>query len=280
MKKVLPFILILLVIGGCKDGAPPLPLAESIPPLSSSAPNNNIDESNSALAVPATISTQIANSVTIESISCTYYIEQNRIAFDNVDVLYPQVKGFYDADKQERINDLIINDLLCGKINIGVLEEKRERDAGREESYNLELSYEVFMQTDQLLSVLFTGTERFTSSHFAIDSVYAIVINLEDEAILSVVDFVLIDDALFEKMKTPNNVMNCAVREGMAKETLYKILEHLFAEDNDISRELLQEELNNSRCFAVTQSSLWIVFTTAIDHASGDFLAVEVPYEY
>lgn len=195
---------------------------------------------------------------------------------DGVNVEYPQIQGLDDKVKEKAINTLIENNLFETQIN-EQLKEVAEviKNHGIDEDFYLNLKYEVTLHTDKILSVLYTGTGAFKSSAFPTNSLNTITIDLEHVTTLNLSDFIDVDGTLIQKMKASTNVTNEAIKRGMNKETLFRIIEDIDAADEDFIIECHSGKPEGDYAFAVTPDSLLI--SIPINHACGDYVIIEVP---
>lgn len=198
----------------------------------------------------------------------------------NIDIKYPQMQGLADSEIESKINKLIKDNIFETQINEQVEEVKNDIEKyGSNEAYYLELDFEITMQTDKILSILYTGIGSFETSQFPTYNIYAIVIDLQNGTMLMLSDFIEIDNGLIDKMKNAISVTNGLYEdEELNKEELFRILQIVTLEDEEFILKALKRESSGYYTFAIKPDSLLV--SIAIAHASGDYILVEIPYEH
>lgn len=107
------------------------------------------------------------------------YTEQR----NDISIYYPQLTGFEDAAKEERINALIEADV---KKLIG--EKNKEGDVTL---YCLNLDYEMKFLNDRIVSILYEGRHGYiTAGHGCSSEAAATTIDIEEEKVITVKDVV------------------------------------------------------------------------------------------
>lgn len=183
----------------------------------------------------------------------------------NIKIQYPQIKGLGDDSKEKTINDLIKNDVMNRQV------EKPIKDYQDATKLTLELKYQVTMNTNELLSVLYTGYSNIEGSAHPNGDIYAITIELKNATKLRLSDFTTLDTNFVQKIKQSTAVTNEAVKDGMDKNDLITLIQN--KDDQTLIRGLKGQWAYNT--FYVTPNSL--VVSVDVPHAAGDYALVELP---
>jgi hypothetical protein len=216
--------------------------------------------------------TTTAPGLTAETKNQPYSITTAIFSQDNIKIQYPQIKGLGDDFKEKTINDLIKNDVLSSQVEAPI---KAYQDATNTKvNLNIDLKYQVTMNTTELLSVVYTGYSNIEGSAHPTEDIYAITIDLKNAAKLKLSDFTTIDTNLAQKIKQSTAVTNDAVKNGMDKNVLITAIQSI--DDQTLIKGLEEEWAYNT--FYVTPDSL--VVSVAVAHAIGDYALVELPGQY
>lgn len=125
-----------------------------------------------------------ANGLTVTQSQYVYQDEYN-----DIEIYYPQIQGFEDLDKAERINTLIENDVK--KVTL------KERVS--EYLFCVYLSYEVMFLSENMISIFYKGMYGYiTPGHGLYARALATTIDLENEKVLTLNDIVVDFDTLSE----------------------------------------------------------------------------------
>lgn len=199
-----------------------------------------------------------------------YSIETELYCEDEISIKYPQVRDLDDDMKEKEINNLIKDDL----IKVGIHREGWQHRG----KLVLSLDYEIKMQTDKILSILYIGDSYFYTG-FPIreddyrhtSQAYAININLENVTKLELSDFTNIDMELVKKVKNAKYATNRAVIGGIR--TGEDLQEEVRSDWDDC---LLSEfKSDYYHMFCVTPDSL--ILGVSISLAGGHYALVEIP---
>lgn len=127
-----------------------------------------------------------ANGLTVTQSQYVYQDEYN-----DIEIYYPQIQGFADLDKAERINTLIENDVK--KVT---LEERVS-----EHLFCVYLNYEVKFLSENMISIFYKGMYGYTTpGHGLYATALATTIDLEKQKVLTLSDIVTDFDALSERL--------------------------------------------------------------------------------
>ena len=196
----------------------------------------------------------------------TAIYEQGKIKIE-----YPQITGLLDEQKQEKINELIRDDLLETQV-YEVLEHLDLENEYCEEIYHLELKYEIKAQTAEILSILYTGDSlietlynEYYSTYYSYD-VDALTLSIEEAKKLELADFVDVNEELVKRIKECTNYTNPTVKTQKDKEGLKIVIQE--ADEEFIIRGL--SKCYGSYQFCVTPDELIISIETV--HAGGDYI--------
>ena len=127
-----------------------------------------------------------ANGLTVTQSQYVYQDEYN-----DIEIYYPQIQGFADIDKAERINTLIENDVK--KL---ILEERIS-----EHLFCAYLNYEVKFLNENIISIFYKGMYGYiTPGHGLYATALATTIDLEKQKVLTLSDIVTDFDTLSERL--------------------------------------------------------------------------------
>ena len=144
--------------------------------------------------------------VDFEMIRESYHYNEQR---NDINIYYPQLAGLEDGAKEERINDLIEEDV---KKLIG--EKNKEGD---DTLYCLDLDYEVKFLNDRIISILYKGGHGYISAgHGYPAKAVATTIDLEEEKVISLKDIVT-DFSELRDMLIADKFENITMWEGSAE---------------------------------------------------------------
>jgi hypothetical protein len=208
-----------------------------------------------------------------------YEIVSTHYVQDGVDVKYPQITGLENKGKEEAINLLIKNNLFENWINDQVEDVRKTiEEYGVDDAYYLQLDYEVTISTGNVLSILYTGEGSFKTSAFPSYAIHTTTIDFEQIKLLSLSNFIDVDNHLLEEMKLSENIMNESIKLGASKEKMLKVTKDAIDSWEGGIIEALEGEPSGYYTFAVTSNSLLI--SISVFHAGGDYVIIEIPYEW
>jgi len=144
----------------------------------------------------------------------------------DVQIKYPQITGMSDIQKQAKINNLIMNDIWGNTMGYYIQSDEATHDELTSlMSINTMLSdaadgslpvsillsytidYQVTLQTESLLSIVYTGDSyTFEAAHGITDHL-SITIDLDSAQKLAITDFVQLDQNFANKLLDPNNII-------------------------------------------------------------------------
>ncbi|MCM1387729.1 MAG: DUF4163 domain-containing protein [Bacillus sp. (in: Bacteria)] len=119
--------------------------------------------------------------VDFEVVTDSYIFDEQQ---NGIEIYYPQLCGFEDSVKEERINALIKED---------VMQIVGEKNTGGEDSfYRIYLNYKIMFFNDRVISILYKGGKGYiTTGHASIDKeAIATTIDMEEERIITLQDVV------------------------------------------------------------------------------------------
>jgi hypothetical protein len=276
-KILLATITVFFLLAGCQKVTPTNTAQQNgQSPLVAATTNSAVAKSPTTTTATAVVTqdpaTTIAPSLTAETKKQPYSITTATFSQDNIKIQYPQIKGLGDNSKEKTINDLIKNDVLNSQVEAPT---KYYQDATNTKvKLTLDLKYQVTMNTNELLSVIYTGDVNIEGSAHPTKAIYAITIDLKNATKLKLSDFTIIDTNLAQKIKQSTAVTNEAVKNGMDKNDLITAIQN--TDDQTLIKGLKEEWAYNT--FYVTPNSL--VVSVDVDHASGDYALIELPGQY
>ncbi|WP_010250262.1 PdaC/SigV domain-containing protein [Acetivibrio cellulolyticus] len=243
------------------------------PLVSSTTIGENANSSVPTNSVETQVITTPTESVLIEETkNQEYTITTETFQQDNIKIEYPQIKGMEDSNKEKSINDLIKNNVLSSQVEEPL--KGYQEDTGTKVNLTLDMKYKVTMNTDELLSVIFTGYSNIEGSAYPTNSIYGITIDLKNVAKLKISDFATLDSNFAQEIKNSTAVTNDAVKDGMDKNVLIDQIQQ--TDDQILLQGLAEEWAYNT--FYVTPDSL--VVSVDVAHALGDYALIELPGQY
>lgn len=201
-------------------------------------------------------------------VSGIYSITQNVYKNKNITINYPQITNLGDANKQSSINQLIKNDVLA-YVNSNI-----EADS------NLELKYNVKLQTPNLLSIQYSGVGSRPSSAHPDNIFYTTNISIKDSKKLRLSGIVNVDINLANAFKKGQYVDS----RGMSKDAQEQITGYV--KDNISTNDLVKyfneadsfdiKNVNQSITFSYLTKDA-IVISVSVPHALGDHAEFSIP---
>lgn len=119
--------------------------------------------------------------VDFEDIGAEYIYKKQR---NEIEIHYPKLCGLEDPEKEERINDLIEEDVMQ------IVGEKNKE--GDDNLYCVGLDYKIKFLNERIISILYKGWEGYvTRGHAALDDeAIAVTIDIEEEKVITLQDVV------------------------------------------------------------------------------------------
>ncbi len=204
-----------------------------------------------------------ANQVTDNT---AYEITQASYIDKDIKVSYPQITGLVDANKQEKINELIKKEAL------EILDYYKDV----EEEVSLEIKYNIKWKGTNLLSIQYTGLGNIEGAAYPNNLFYTTNIDMNNYKKIKLTDCININEAFEKKVKEGKYVpwddeLNSAIE--LIKENInsYSLVDE-FSNADSISKE------NMYNLFSYfTKDSLGI--SIGILHVIGDHAEFEIKYE-
>ncbi|NLL78918.1 MAG: DUF4163 domain-containing protein [Clostridiales bacterium] len=198
----------------------------------------------------------------------SYSILTETYDLNDVHMKYPQIQGWKDEDKEREVNRLIRDTLIENQI------ESLPETYSAQRDLILNMEYKITMQSDEILSILYTGNSQFktpcesNSYYFEVDT---ITIDLKNVKRMELNDFVNIDLNFIHKIRNSEKVTNEIIARGEDKE---KYISYFLEETDDETIKRSLRKQNEHYKFCVTEDSMIIALD--ITHAGGDYLLAEI----
>ena len=236
-----------------------------------------------ALVEPATSTPAIENAEQTVSPDPTevpsgtsYQITTAEFNQDSIHIKYPQISGLADASVEKAVNDLIKNDIWDSQVGETI-------DAYQDETIKLDLDmgYEVTLSTNEMLSVMYTGSAYIEGGVHPSNMFHAITLDLKSGNRLYLSDFTQIDGRLIKKLKQSISIHNFVTdNEIQDKTQLTELRDGLSNEIQDQDEKFMIWDLKNQgdSAFYLTKDAL--VIRTYVSHAAGDYALVDLPGQY
>lgn len=271
-KAAAIFTLVLFLLTGCASNTATLAQQSPVPAEAATpVAATNVQET------PSTPATQeMEQSAAPEASGASYQISTAAFNQDSIHIQYPQISGLHDASLEKAINDLIKNDVWDSQVQDTI-------DAYQDETIKLDLdmTYEVTLSTDEILSVMYTGSAYIEGGVHPSNMFHAITLDLKDGKRLYLSDFTQIDSGLIQKVQQSKSVHNFVTDNEMEDEALLaELRDNLIGEIQDQDENFMIWDLKNQRdsAFYLTEDAL--VIRTYVSHATGDYVLVDLPGQY
>lgn len=200
-----------------------------------------------------------------------YFLSTGETTQGTIHLRYPQITGLQDQKKQKTINEMI-------KTAIWESQVAPEIENYGDDQLTLELQYRVTLQSDRLLSVVYTGTGNMKEGMHAYDAVDSITIDLQTAGRLRVSDFAAIDEAFIQKIGESTEMTNQAVEDGMDPDSFVEVVQGIVSQAVDTPYASIIDELENGSAFYLTTDAL--VVSLQVVEAYGGYALITLPGSY
>lgn len=200
-----------------------------------------------------------------------YSITQNVYKNKNITINYPQITNLGDANKQSSINQLIKDDVLA-YVNSNIAGDS-----------NLELKYNVKLQTPNLLSIQYLGVASAPNAAHPSNIFYTTNVSVRDAKKLRLSDLVNVDTNLVNAFKKGQYLDSGS---NYTKEEQAQIIKYV--NDNISTNDLIKyfngadsadiEKVNQFSTFSYLTKDA-IVISVNVPHALGDHAEFSIPYK-
>ena len=208
------------------------------------------DNSNNKVET-SIVETGVAESSTPDE----YTIEDDQYNVKNVIIKHPKLK-YSDENKTNMISALVESG--------GMLSTKYYDS---QDKLNMNIKYKIKRKNKKIISVVFEGTGYVEGAAYANNHLYSVNVDLKNESLLKLSDFVDINEELAEKIK--NGTVSDEQKEAFNTLTSQDILNKL-----SVSDEVDNFKSDQSYSY-LTEDSLGIILP--VEHALGDYIQVEIP---
>ncbi len=205
------------------------------------------------------------------SVSNLYTVVPEIISQGKITIKYPQIKGLGDDSKEKTINDIIKNTVWDNNVESIVIIYQDDQNVDVIKQLSQDLTYQVTLNTDALLSVVYTGTAYLEGGAFPTYVIDTITVDIKNAKKLELTDFTAIDNNLAQKIKHSTEVSNESVKEGMAQSNLIGEVQNF---DDQVLIQGLKEKYAYYTYY-LTPTSL--VISVQVSHAGGDYALVTLP---
>jgi hypothetical protein len=197
--------------------------------------------------------------------------------YDNygLHITYPQITNLGDKDKQEKINKMIKSEALIalsfygeGEGRIGV------KDA------NWEINYKIKFESKNVFSITFSGLENDKGSHYPIDTLYTLNINMNKCTKLKLSDFVNIDEKFVDNFRKYR--ISELGHNGVGYRAFNFFINGKLTGSTDYLLKSFQVADSSYKDSPYTFSYItkdYLVISTEIQHNLGDYLEIKLKYE-
>jgi len=194
--------------------------------------------------------------------SIDYKLTKTKYNKDMIKISYPKVSGLKDKEKEKEINEFIKDGALSGENYYKDFEGK----------VDLEIDYQVKLQNEKTLSIVFTGLGVASGTAHPIDHFYTVNIDLENVKFLKLGDFIKVDDNLVDGIKNGDfKLLNSNQKEViniLERDSLIKGL------SNSDSLNSIGTKNQVDYFSYLTEESLGI--SVGVPHGAGDHVEFEI----
>lgn len=273
MKKAIVYaVLVFFILSGCgavvqspaTEGNGPSPSGAAASP--SSSPSPSASEAPSAQPSPAVVGPDAPPSP-------GYTIETASFSQDEISIDYPQIKGLGDSAREQKINDYIKNDIWNSQV-AKVIDGYNDIDM--DIKLSVDMGYTVTLSTGKLLSIEYSGSAYIEGGAHPNNYFYGVTIDLESAERLKLSDFVTIDGALVEKLRSSAKALKLFDGTEENNAIIEEILGNLDTGDDHFPIWLLHNDRESNFCLKPDA----LVVSVYISHAAGDYALVEIPGDY
>lgn len=184
-----------------------------------------------------------------------YTIEDEQYNVKNVIIKHPKLK-YSDENKTNIISALVESG--------GMISTKYYDD---QDKLNMNIKYKIKRKNKKIISVVFEGTGYVEGAAYANNHLYSVNVDLKNESLLKLSDFIDINEELAEKIK--NATVSDEQKEAFNTLTSQDILNKL-----SVCDEVDNFKSDQSYSY-LTEDSLGIILP--VEHALGDYIQVEIP---
>lgn len=185
-----------------------------------------------------------------------YSIVKSKYTNKKITIYYPQLVGYPDSKKQTEINTKIVSEALNGYVGIGSTQANTTEYEGT-------IDYSLKLQSKNLLSIVYSGYSSFYKAAHPTNELYSTTIDLRNNKLVNLKDFIVINDKFFNEFK---NKANLIIQQGASRDMYIEELKKL---NTDV--------FNQNIPFYLTDTSLGISFPTI--HVMGDHMEFEIQFK-
>jgi len=259
---LLPLLVLLaLTLASCSTGKYSLGNESTNEPQN--AIQKDIQNDSTGKTGEKSVSSKSTNQVSNNGV---YDITQSSYVDKGIKIVYPQITGLSDTNKQKKINDLIKKDALK------VLDYYK--NVGEEVS--LDINYDIKLKGTNLLSIQYSGVGNIKGAAYPKNMFYTTNVDMNNVNKVKLADFVNINEDFVKEFKEGKYVawdteLNSAIE--LIKEDIksYNLV-------NEFKNADSMGEENTSNSFSYfTKDSLGI--SIGVAHALGDHAEFEIKYQ-
>ena len=184
----------------------------------------------------------------------------------NICLRCPQTAGLSDEAKQTALNKLIQNDVWQHTVGPDI-------DAYPRETITYNLDYTVTLQTENLLSVLYTGSVSIEGGIHPSNVIYAATFDLQEAKKLSLSDFATVDAAFVDRVQRADTV---AAADGTKPDGISALIQSLTTDE--MIRGFTDGLGTDYYTFHLTPDAL--IVSVPVVHAAGDYALITLPGNY
>ncbi len=207
------------------------------------------------------------------TIRTEYYTSQVMNSRDRICAAYPQVAGMGDKEKEKEINDLILNDLIEGELG-------SEAAAFLNcDVYQLNLEYEITLQSPEVLSILYQGISRRMflpdpeNNYRNNSNIHTITIDLVNAKKLELTDFTEINETFLKWIKQSVEYDKSPLYEAGIL-TKKELRERIVRVDENLS-----ELINNAYYYTYCITPDTFIISVGDKESDQNYELIEVPRE-
>ena len=192
--------------------------------------------------------------VSDRSMDTTYTIQSAEISQGKIKILYPQLSGMTDTEKQTAINAIIKKDIYDKTVGADLAYSPLDQ-------INYDVKYQVTLENTRILSVFYTGYSEIESAPHPNAVAIGTTVDLKLSKIVGLPDLVTVDTAFAEKVLADPDMtyLGLTKRDATLNDALNQSVE--LGGPSSI--------IDTTSAFYLTPDSL--VISISIPHAIGDY---------
>lgn len=199
-----------------------------------------------------------------------YEIQSHTYTNNNIEISYPKLMGLADPEREAEINRIIEKDA------ISII----DLDSDPSKKTDIEMDYRITFKNDKLVSIQYLGSIYTKGATYPLNIIYTTNIDLVKAIKVKLSDLVEISEIFVEKFKQgdykPFNVHLSLQEEGVLDNALTSYSDQALL-DSFMQADVVWGEKGYGTFSYITNDSIGI--SISVQHAIGDHIEIEIPFE-